>query len=101
MMAKRAEMEIGVWLAILAALALSLAGCGPKTYRDRIVTVKTPVSVPCALERPAPVASLKDAYPEVVWASMDTRQKAAAVGKQVLDRQAYGEQLNAATAGCE
>ena len=83
-------------------LALALAGCGGKTItQDHPVVVRVPVSAPCIGVRPSPVPTLQERFPDAVWAGMDVRQKAAAVGKQVLDRQAYGARLDAATGGCE
>lgn len=84
----------------MVAVALLLASCATDNviYRDRIVEVKVPVPAACAGERPAEVVPLKDKTPD--WDSLDVRQKAALVGKQALERQTYGEQLNAATAAC-
>lgn len=82
-----------------AAIAL-LTACSPRViYKDHIVTANVPVTQPCAGERPAPVPTLRQAYPD--WSTMDVRQKAAAVGKQALDLRGYGEKLRAATGGCE
>lgn len=78
----------------------ALSACGSTVIRDQPVTLKVPVAQPCATARPTQPLPLRTAYPDSQWGSMDVRQKAAAVGKQVLDRQAYGEQLNAATAAC-
>ena len=83
----------------MISLTAALAACSPKVItRDVPVEVKVPISVPCAAERPSPPVPLSRAYPN--WPAMDVRQKAAAVGKQALEWQAYGEGLNAATAGC-
>lgn len=83
---------------IIVAIAL-LGGCQTRViYRDRPVEVKVPVSVPCATVRPAKVVALKEKTPD--WESNDVRQKAAHVSKQGLERQTYGEQLDAATAAC-
>lgn len=80
---------------------VSLAACkGDPIYRDRTVTVNVPVAQPCANPRPAPVAPLSERYTDEAWAALDARQKAAAVARQGLDRQTYGEQLYAATAAC-
>lgn len=84
----------------LACIALlTLCACGQTTVRDRPVTVKVPVTQPCAGERPASVVPLKDKTPN--WDSLDVKQKAALVARQGLELRAYGEALDAATAGCE
>ena len=84
---------------ILPLVALSACQSTP-IYRDRVQTVNVPVSVPCATTRPAPVTPLADRYTDEQWQSLDVRQKAAAVGRQSLDRMTYGEQLHAATGAC-
>lgn len=100
-MMRRAAIEIGAYVAIMSALALLLTGCGPKViWRDRVVSVNVPVAQPCAGERPAAVPTLRERFPDPVWAGMDARQKAAAVSKQAIDLRGHGEQLDAATAGC-
>lgn len=82
-------------------LALALTACTKTITQDRPVVVKVPVSAPCIGVRPSPVPTLQERFPDAVWAGMDVRQKAGAVGKQVLDRQAYSARLDAATGGCE
>lgn len=82
----------------IAILALLLAGCSHTITQDRPVTVKVPVAQPCAGERPTAPVPLRDTTPD--WDQLDAKQKAALVGKQALDWQTYGEQLNAATAAC-
>lgn len=85
---------------IVIVATIIAAACSPRViYKDRIVEVSVPVTQPCATERPAPVPTLKQAYPD--WSTMDVRQKAAAVGKQAMDLRGYGERLDAATGGCE
>lgn len=85
--------------AILVGLALAgLTACGKTVTQDRPVTVKVPVPVACALERPARPENLKARTPD--WDMLDVRQKAAWVGRQALDWQTYGEQLDAATGAC-
>lgn len=80
--------------------ALALAGCGGSApVQERPVQTLVPVAQPCTDgPRPAPVPSLKQAVPD--WYQRDVRQKSALVGKQGLDLRAYGEDLNAATGGC-
>lgn len=100
-MMKRAAIEIGVYVAVMSAVILLVAGCSPRVvWRDRIVTVNVPVAQPCAGTRPAPVPTLRERYADPAWAAMDVRQKAAAVGKQAVELRGHGEQLNAATAAC-
>lgn len=86
----------------LIAATLLVAGCGSSgtIVDERIVTVDRPVPQPCAAERPAQVSSLKSDFPDQVWSGMDVRQKAAAVGRKGLERQGYGEKLDAATGAC-
>lgn len=84
---------------ILPLAALALAGCGGTIYEDRPLTVKVPVPVDCATERPIKPVPLKDKVPD--WVELDVRQKAAHVGSQALEWQTYGEQLDAATAACK
>jgi hypothetical protein len=75
-----------------------LGACTRTIEHDRPVTVKVPVAQPCAGERPARPAALKDTTPD--WNTLDVRQKAAVVARQGLSWQTYGEQLDAATAAC-
>lgn len=101
-MMRRAAIEIGAYVVLMCGLVLMVTACAPKAvYRDRVVEVSVPVAQPCALDRPAPIPRLQERYPAPAWASMDVRQKSAAVGKQALDLRGYSEQLDAATAGCE
>lgn len=101
-MIKRAVIEIGAYVVLMCGLVLMVTACAPKTvYRDRVVEVSMPVVQPCALNRPTHIPTLQERYPDPAWASMDARQKSAAVGKQALDLRGFGEQLDAATAGCE
>lgn len=82
--------------AMILAL-ITLSACSPKVVRHEVpVVVSRPVTVGCALPRPAKPAPLPDD-----WASLDVKQKSAAVGKYALDWRGYGEQLNAATAACK
>lgn len=98
----RAALEIAAYVAVMAGVIVLVAGCsGPAVYRDRVVTVKEPVTQPCAGERPNAVPQLRTFYDDAAWQAMDARQKAAAVSKQALDLRTWGEQLDAATAGCE
>lgn len=85
-------------LALGATTACSTTDDPDVVVRDRPVEVNVPVVQPCAGARPADVVPLKDKTPN--WAELDVRQKAAAVGRQGLERQAYGEQLAAATGAC-
>lgn len=87
-------------LIIYTLAALSLAGCTETIVKEVPVEVKVPVAQPCAGDRPATVTSLKRDYTDEQWDQMDPKQKAAAVGHKALERQTYGEQLNAATASC-
>lgn len=82
-------------------LALALTGCTRTITQERPTVVKVPVSAPCVGVRPSHVPTLQERFPDAVWAGMDVRQKAGAVGKQLLDRQTYGARIDAATGGCE
>jgi hypothetical protein len=85
------------------ALVVALAGCesAGTIVRDRPVEVKVPVFTPCvAGPRPAKVRPLKEELAPAEWQRLDVRQKAAAAGRKGLERQTYGEQLNAATGAC-
>ena len=87
------------YVAGLAFAGLALSACsGSPVVKDRAVTVNMPVAQPCAGERPSPPVPLSRIFPQ--WDGFDVRQKAAAVGKQALEWQTYGEQLHAATAAC-
>lgn len=89
-------------MAALVCLSGFVVGCakqGP-IYRDRPVEVLVPVAQVCASTRPAKVPALRDTLPRQEWDKRDVRQKAATIGKQALDRQTYGEQLDAATGAC-
>ncbi len=83
--------------------ALALASCGKSpVVQERPVSVNVPVPQPCTSgKRPANVPPLRERYSDAEWQALDVRQKAAAVGKQGLDLRAYGEDLNAATGGCD
>jgi hypothetical protein len=86
---------------IVVCAALALAGCGETVTRERPVSVNVPVPQPClAGSRPAAVTSLRELYSDAEWNALDLRQKAALAGKQGLDLRTYGEDLNAATGGC-
>lgn len=85
---------------LLFAAVLTTMGCGGTVIEDRTVLVDVAIPQPCAGPRPAVVRPLKEQFPPEEWKARDVRQKAAAVGKQGLDRQTFGEQLDAATAAC-
>lgn len=89
-------------IVICAALALCACATEQETvFRDRMVEVKVPVAQPCVNgKRPEPVIPLKQTFSDEQWRALDTRQKAAVVGKQGLAHKTAGEDLNAATAGC-
>lgn len=88
--------------AISATICLFLAACGSSggVVEETITTAHRPVIQPCAGTRPAKQSTLKQDYPDQVWARMDVRQKAAAVGTKGLEQKGYGELLHAATAAC-
>lgn len=87
-------------IAVVCA-ALALVGCGQTVTQERPVSVNVAVPQPClAGARPAAVTPLRERYSDAEWNALDPRQKAALVGKQGLDLRTYGEDLNAATGGC-
>lgn len=81
---------------VLIFAAAFVAACSSKPVQDRPVVVNRPVTVPCALERPAKPGPLP-----TDWYDRDVRQKAALVGRKAIEWRDYGEALDAATAGCE
>lgn len=87
-------------LASLALVALTACQTPLPIKVIEPVEVLVPVAQPCALPRPAPVEPLQRQYGADAWEALDVRQKAALVAAQGLDRQTYGEQLDAATAAC-
>lgn len=88
-------------LVVITVCLCLLAGCSSGAVQERPVIVTQPVPQPCVEgTRPPLVEPLREKVPDAVWATLDVRQKAAYVGKQGLERQAYGEQLNAATGAC-
>lgn len=87
--------------AFAIAAVLALGACKSGTIiEERIVEVSVPVPVGCATQRPSVPVPLKQRFSEEQWATMDVRQKAAAVSIAGLGRLAYGEDLNAATGAC-
>lgn len=90
------------WGIAIALVGSSLGGCSPAAtvVRDRPVEVRVAVPQACAGTRPGEVKPLKEEVPPPSWSQLDVRQKAARVGAKGLERQTYGENLNAATAEC-
>lgn len=86
-------------LLVMAPMLLVASCNGSTVVKDRPVAVNTPVTVPCALERPQRPVPLVEQTPG--WDSLDVRQKAAAVGKWALELVTYTEQLEAATSSCQ
>jgi len=85
---------------MLLLAPLMLAGCGPTVYRDRVETVKVPVSVPCAERRPEEVQPLRSSMTKEQWNALSTDQRQALLLAQGMSRKAYGDKLYVATAGC-
>ena len=96
------RLVLPVCLASFLPAILSACAADPGiVIRDRPVEVAIPVPQPCVLgPLPAEVLPIAREISAAAWARMDARQKAAAVARKGLERQAYGEQLAAATAGC-
>lgn len=101
-MTKRNPWKMLLATALIVIIAFTVAGCAKDSVivRDRPVEVLVPVSQPCALPRPEPIAPIKERIDAREWQSRDVRQKAAEVARQALLRQQYGEQLDAATGAC-
>ena len=86
---------------IVLIAALALAACTGTVVQERPTTVSIPVPQPCvAGARPVAVTPLRERYGDAEWQALDVRQKAAIVGRQGLDLRSYGEDMNAATGGC-
>ena len=76
-------------------VAASLVGCGTVEYRT--VEVKVPIPVPCAVPAPqAPNFARKQVVP-----GADIFALAAAYAAELIQREAYEDQLKAAIAGCQ
>lgn len=86
---------------IITASLFALSACTSTTYRDRVQMVNVPVAQPCLTALPAPVAPLGERFSDTAWQSLDVRQKAAAMGAIAVESRTYGEQLEAASAGCK
>lgn len=86
----------------IALALLFLSGCTGRTVtRERPVEVFKPVLQPCVKNpRPALVMPLNQQLTKEQWDALDIKQKTEYVSQQGLDRQTYGEQLNAATGAC-
>lgn len=89
-------MELKSALVGLVCASLALTACAGKPVQDRPVTVLKPVTVPCALERPAKPGPLPSD-----WHDRDVRQKAALVGQKAIEWRNHAEALDAATSGCQ
>ena len=90
-------------LPLAVAAGLLAAGCtDPETVVEtRVQRVSQPVLQPCVSgDRPDPVVPLNRQMTRAQWDAQDVKQKSARVAKQGLDRQTYGEKLDAATGGC-
>lgn len=88
----------------LAAVILLLGACAttkeiPVTV-EKVVESKVAVSSPCVKERPLEVVPLREKMTRQEFDSLSTDQREKLLGSQALDRKAYGDKLNVATAGC-
>ena len=84
----------------LASICLisALTACSPRVVtKERPVTVRVPVAVPCVTTWPQKPPPLPDG---VHWAQMDVRMKAATIGKHAIELKNYAGNLEAATGGC-
>lgn len=91
-------------IAVLVCIAVyPLTGCATKQIPvtvEKVVEVKVPVSTPCVKDRPEEVVALNRKMTREEWDSLTTDQREKLLGAQALDRKAYGDKLNVATAGC-
>jgi hypothetical protein len=90
-------------LIVLIIMAVSLPGCAAKQIPvtvEKVVESKVPVSSPCVVNRPDAVTALRDKMTRQEWDSLTTDQREKLLGAQALDRKAYGDKLDVATAGC-
>lgn len=83
-------------------LFLLLGACAtPATIIKEVpVEVKVPVTVPCVQNKPAEVQPVKQKLTREQWNHLTTDQREKLLGAQSLNRKAYGDSLNVATAGC-
>ena len=86
----------------IVVLAACLVGCSnPTVVKDRVQTVKVPVSTPCVLgQRPPEIIPLQDQYTRDQWNALTTDQREKLIVAQGLRRKAYSDELNVATSAC-
>lgn len=83
------------------AMLLVLTGCTTPVIKDRIVEIKTPVSVPCVRDsRPSEVQPLNKKIARQDWDALTTDQRENLILAQAAERKAYGDELYVATSGC-
>lgn len=87
-------------IAIIAVLALALAGCTRTVTKEVVIEVKVPVTVPCMGEHPASVTALIESLSRDEWDAMTTDQRANLLAAQAIERKVYGDTLTDASAGC-
>lgn len=78
----------------------AISACGGTVTKETVNTAKVPVVAKCTKERPERPQSLSAAFSDAEWQSLAPRAKASQIAGQGLRWQNYGEQMDAATAGC-
>ncbi|WP_158010597.1 hypothetical protein [Tardibacter chloracetimidivorans] len=82
------------------AFSLLACSCGGPVVKEKVSVAKVPVVAKCTADRPERPQRLSAAFSDAEWQSLAPRAKASQVAAQGLRWQNYGEQMDAATAGC-
>lgn len=80
--------------------ALAFSGCGGPVVKEKVSVAKVPIVAKCTADRPERPQRLSDVFSDAEWQSLAPRAKTSQVAAQGLRWQNYGEQMDAATAGC-
>lgn len=88
-------------IAGMALASVALTGCAKEiVYKDRIVEVKVPVTVPCKTGEPDPVVALRESIGREQWDALTTDQRENLLAAQALAWRVFGWQKSDTTAGC-
>lgn len=80
---------------------LILSACTTPVIKDRVETVKVPVTVPCVKDtRPEEVKPLKQTMSKQQWDALTLDQREKLLLGNGMARKTYGDQLYVATSGC-